>query len=92
MPIKVKHNKCFTISLESTPSTGYSWAAEYDASAIELPHEPEFKLKSTAFGGGGVESFNFCAKKKGETILRMKYQRPWEKVPVETREFRIQIK
>lgn len=91
IPIKVKLNECFTISLESTPATGYSWKAKYDASSIELQKEPQFTLKSNMIGGGGEETFDFYPKKKGETVLKMMYQRPWEKVPAETKEFRIQV-
>jgi inhibitor of cysteine peptidase len=91
IPIMVKLRESFTISLKSNPSTGYSWTAEYDSSAIELPHEKKFMRQSNFIGAGGAELFTFCTKKKGKTTVKMKYQRPWEKMPVETKEFNIQI-
>jgi inhibitor of cysteine peptidase len=91
IPIEVKLNQCFTISLESNPSTGYAWTAEYDFSMIEQHHEQKFKLKSKDIGGGGVELFDFIAKKKGEAILKMKYKRPWERKPVSIKEFTFSV-
>jgi len=91
IPIKVKLNQCFTISLESNPSTGYAWTAEYDSSMLEQSHPQKFKLKSEAIGGDGVELFDFSAKKKGEVILKMKYQREWERKPVSMKEFEVHI-
>jgi inhibitor of cysteine peptidase len=90
-PIKVALNQTFAISLESNPSTGYTWEAEYDTALILLVKPKEFKLRSSNIGGGAEEQFEFQAKEMGETQIKMKYQREWEPAPLQEKVFKVYI-
>lgn len=69
--------KVIIISLESNPSTGYGWTAEFDSKFIRLVKR-EFVHSSNLMGAGGIERFEFEALAKGVTKLRMVYKREWE--------------
>jgi inhibitor of cysteine peptidase len=67
----------FILSLDSNPTTGYAWQAEFDDELLELMGT-NFVLSSDLIGAGGIESFEFRALKKGETEITMVYKRSWE--------------
>lgn len=69
--------KTFIFSLESNPTTGYSWQAEFDLEYLELINK-EFVIDSKAIGAPGVEKYEFLALKQGQTEVTMIYKRPWE--------------
>jgi inhibitor of cysteine peptidase len=92
VPIEVKVGESFTISLESNPTTGYSWEPEFDTSVIEESQPKTFTMASEAIGAGGKESFFFNSKKIGFTLIKMKNQRSWEPKPRETLMFEVNIK
>ena len=85
----------FLIALESNPSTGYSWEAEYDTEMLELVEET-FESDEYAnvhiVGAGGTELFQFKALSKGQTDITFKYKRSWETEVLETRVFTVEIK
>lgn len=91
--LKVSLNKEFTLSLEASPSTGYSWIAIVDESFLKLknktyvayPHPPQI------VGTGGKDNFTFMPLKTGETDLVMQYKRVWEKEVLKEKIFRIII-
>ena len=87
--IKATVGEVFAISLESVPSTGYTWKAEYDSSIIELLKPQKFVSNSSAIGGGGVEIFEFQTKQVGDSKIKMKYQREWETTPREIKIFQV---
>ena len=91
VPIMVKLNQCFTISLESNPTTGYMWNPKYDSSVIEQVQPRKFDSQSSLIGGGGVESFEFCARRSGDTVIEMKYKRVWEETPIRIEKFTVNI-
>jgi inhibitor of cysteine peptidase len=69
----------FTITLDSNPSTGYSWAAEYDENYLSLTSSTyESNADPELVGAGGRERFEFKAIKAGETEITLSYRRPWE--------------
>lgn len=72
----------FSISLDSNPSTGYSWQAKYDQEYFELV-EQKFETSSDLIGAGGKEIFTFKALKSGEKFIDFDYLRTWEKDKVE---------
>jgi len=74
----------FTISLESNPTTGYSWQAEFDTESLELVSE-DFTTDSTLIGAGGVQKFEFMALKQGQVLVTMVYKRPWEDESIDTK-------
>ena len=84
--INIGVNQEFVITLDSNPTTGYSWQETYDETALELvekTYKPGEQAKQGAVGAGGTEHFQFKALKKGETEITMVYVRWWpEKIPV----------
>ena len=89
--LKAGLNKEFTISLESNPSTGYSWVAEADGDFLNLTNHSYIPDEPIIPGSAGKENFSFVPVKIGETNLIMLYKRPWEKDAIEERLFRIII-
>jgi inhibitor of cysteine peptidase len=93
VPIKVRVGESFAISLESNPTTGFTWNAEYDSSVIEESKSRCFISTSKAVGAGGKELFEFQPKRVGSTFIIMKYNRSWEpKAPRKTLTFKVEIK
>ncbi|MCZ7381601.1 MAG: protease inhibitor I42 family protein [Candidatus Methanoperedens sp.] len=90
-PIEVTPGKSFTISFESIPSSGYTWLIEYDSKMIDFHKPKKFVFDPSKIGGIGQEIFEFKAKQPGETQIKAKYQRVWEKAPLEIKIFRIRI-
>jgi predicted secreted protein len=69
----------FEIDLPSNRTTGHDWEANYDKLLIQLSTS-NYKRASHKTGGGGTQSFIFIPCKKGRTLIRMLYKRPWEKI------------
>ena len=90
-PIGVMAGKTFTVSLESNPTTGYSWQPEFDSEYLELVGS-EFKSDSALMGASGIETFEFKALKQGETEITMIYKRPWENESLEKQVIPVDIK
>lgn len=87
--ITVKAGDTLTLTLESNPTTGYSWQVlEIDHAVLVQDGDPEYKQSSGSeglVGAGGTETFRFKVVGKGQTSLGLGYMRPWESVPpVET--------
>lgn len=92
--INLQPGETLTLTLESNPTTGYSWQVlELDNAVLVPEGDPEYKQSSGAeglVGAGGTETFRFKTIGSGETSLSLGYMRPWESVPpVET--FTIQV-
>ncbi|NYT16274.1 MAG: protease inhibitor I42 family protein [Methanomassiliicoccales archaeon] len=86
--ISVRVGELFHISLDSNPSTGYSWAANFEENEVML-EKRTYRTESSLIGGGGKETFTFRSLTKGETTITMKYKRPWEENEIDIRLFRI---
>ncbi len=80
--INAQEGKTFSISLDSNPSTGYSWQAKYDQEYFELVDQ-RFETSSDLIGAGGKEIFIFKALRIGEKFMDFQYLRTWEKDKVE---------
>lgn len=83
-----------TVTLESNPTTGYSWQVmELDKAILVQDGDPEYKQSPGSgglVGAGGTETFRFKAVGSGKTSLELGYMRPWESAPpIET--FTIQV-
>lgn len=92
--INLQPGETLTLTLESNPTTGYSWQVmELDNAVLTQEGDPKYKQSSGAeglVGAGGTETFRFKTIGSGETSLSLGYMRPWESVPpVET--FTIQV-
>jgi len=72
----------FLLSLESNPTTGYAWQAQFDDELLELV-ETKFEASSEAIGAGGIESFEFRVLKGGNSEITMVYGRSWEEGYIE---------
>lgn len=94
--IEVENNGEFLIVLESNPTTGYSWKADFDSEYIELiskdytegPNDPGI------VGAGGADTFKFGALLTGETKITFSYLRSWEENvdPIDKKVYEITIK
>jgi predicted secreted protein len=87
--IAARVGKPFSIALESVATAGYRWMVEMDQDAIELQrrtHEP-----ALAVGGSLKEHFVFVPHKRGEFVIRLKYGRPWEERPHESRDLHVHV-
>jgi inhibitor of cysteine peptidase len=98
--IEVDVGRILVLTLESNPSTGYSWEViEAGGVALEQVEGPLFKIDAEegevpAPGTGGWEIFRFEAKASGETALELVYHRPWEEgvEPLETFSLRVVVR
>lgn len=79
--VTLKTGDVLSITLDSNPSTGYSWKVSQNDPKVLLPlGDPQFSLggKEPMPGAGGTETFQFKALAKGLTPLTLVYVRPWE--------------
>ena len=93
--INAKVNGNFIVELESSPSTGFSWQAEYDTAVLELIEQTYEANKNTgevSIGAGGVDLFKFKALSAGETKITFKYKRSWETEVLEAKVFTVNVK
>ena len=85
----------FTISLESNPTTGYSWqlAKPLDEKIVQLVGSEYVPSKTDLVGAGGEEKWTFLAVKKGSTRVALEYVRSWEEddPAVEEKTFLIRV-
>lgn len=88
--IAVEVGDSFLLSLESNPTTGYAWQAQFDDELLELV-ETKFEPSSEAIGAGGVETFEFRGLKEGDTEITMVYKRSWEEGYMEKVILRVHI-
>ena len=92
--IALQPGDILTVTLESNPTTGYSWQVmELNQGILVQDGDPEYKQSPGSegmVGAGGTETFRFKAVGSGETSLGLGYMRPWESVPpIET--FTLQV-
>jgi len=83
----------FSITLASNPTTGYHWelAAPLDDAVVQQVAS-EYKTSETRMlGTGGQEIWTFKAVSTGQTVISLKYVRPWEKdvAPVKTASYAV---
>ena len=95
--INTNVNAEFTITLESNPTTGYSWKFDYDKTMLNLVNE-EYKADNKAdkqlVGSGGTQFTRFKALKSGSTAVTFSYRRSWEQTSSDNKKqiFNITIK
>lgn len=83
----------FIVVLESNPTTGYRWEADFDESFIKLVQdefEPD-EVEEGMVGVGGKQRFTFEGLKTGETELTLTYKRSWEEDFAEQKVFVVSI-
>ncbi len=87
-------NQEFVIALDSNPTTGYGWEADYDESMLSLvedKYSPDEKAKGLV-GAGGTQYYQFKALKTGKTEITLTYKRSWETEILEQKVFKVDIK
>ena len=78
--IIVTKSQVLAVTLESNPTTGYSWEVnECDQSILRQVGDAVFSPESDLAGSPGVETLRFKAVGTGTTQLSLVYHRPWEK-------------
>jgi inhibitor of cysteine peptidase len=95
--ITAKSGDIFNITLESNPTTGYSWSIEEPFPEILQKVSNEYKPYNTSgniVGSGGTEIWTFKGIAKGNTTLTFQYSRPWEKdvPPIKKELYNISVK
>ncbi len=79
--IEVKKGQSLVISLDSNPTTGYTWelVEQPDGQILQqVGEELEFKPESDRIGAGGTQTIRFDVVGVGQTALKIVYHRPWE--------------
>jgi inhibitor of cysteine peptidase len=89
--ISAQVNKPFTIVLESNPTTGYSWQAEFDPEYLKLSQSRYERPSSSLLGAGGRQVFVFVPRRSGKTVIEMRYKRKWEPAPVKVKRFAVVV-
>lgn len=85
--VELSPGQVVAISLDSNPSTGYSWeAVDLDESILKQDGEPEFEQAPGLVGANGLQTLRFKAVGAGTITLKLVYHRPWETgiAPLET--------
>ncbi|MCX5748785.1 MAG: protease inhibitor I42 family protein [Candidatus Saganbacteria bacterium] len=79
--INVKAGETFTFTLDSNPTTGFSWqvAPPLDRNYLRLMGSVFHRPDTTLTGAPGKETWTFKAVKKGNAFIKMIYARSWEK-------------
>lgn len=94
-PIEVSAGDDFTIELESTPGTGYSWElAEPLPDAIVASLGSDFAHRDDVQPGApGDQSLAFRAVAAGTATISLQYVRPWEEgvAPAKTEQFSVTV-
>jgi inhibitor of cysteine peptidase len=78
--VEVKAGEHIDITLDSNPSTGYTWEVkDLDATMFEQLGDPMFNSSNPGLvGSGGTLTLTFKALKAGSASLKLVYHRPWE--------------
>jgi inhibitor of cysteine peptidase len=93
--IELTNGQTFNITLETNPSTGYSWeVVELNNSIIqkigESVSEPNITEKNMV-GAPVMQTFQFEAINTGQTTLKIVYHRIWEKDVAPEKTFSINL-
>jgi len=91
--IEIGVGKQFIIALDSNPTTGYNWEADFDESFLKLVQD-EFKPAEDKdlVGAGGEQRFTFEGVKKGKTEVTLTYKRSWEEEFSDQKVFVVSVK
>jgi len=83
----------FTVSLKSTPTTGYVWEAQNLPPNLVLLDSQYEKPKGDIKPGSPVtQSFRFKAQAAGDYKITLVRKRSWENRPIETHEVTVTAK
>jgi len=75
-------HQVFTIALSSNPTTGYTWTADFDDTALCLVRQAYIgqatDSETPVAGAGGTQYYQFTPLQAGASEIRFAYARPWE--------------
>lgn len=89
--IQAKLNQPFNITLDSNPTTGYSWTVDFDSYFLTQEKESYVRSRPGLVGSGGQQIFSFTPVRIGKTTISAVYKRPWENIVADERTFSIII-
>jgi inhibitor of cysteine peptidase len=87
--IQAELNESFNITLDSNPTTGYSWTVDFNHKILKGGKESYSKSRPETMGSGGRQIFTFTPIQEGQTEISAVYKRPWEDSAAEERTFRV---
>ena len=81
------------ITLDSNPSTGYSWEYRLEGDSIGLSESRFISDEKDTYlcGAGGKEQFTFEVLRRGTTKIIFEYKRSWEDEQVRTIEYTVTV-
>lgn len=90
--IEIGVGKKFIIALDSNPTTGYNWEADFDEDFLKLVQD-EFKPAEDKdlVGAGGQQRFTFKGVKIGKTKVTLTYKRSWEEGFIDQKVFEVSV-
>ena len=86
----VQVGQSFAIDLEAIPGAGYMWELTRQAEEVELTSQ-EVVAIAKEVGGSSTQRFTLVAHQPGSYSLEFELKRKWEKDPVKTSAFSIQV-
>lgn len=87
--MRVPPGRIITLSLDSNPTTGFSWqlVGIPDKKVLRFVNREYLPLSQDKIGSPGVEKWSFRTLESGQTAIVLEYRRPWEKdIPAAKRE------
>ena len=87
--IKAEMNKSFNITLDSNPTTGYTWTVDFNHKMLNGGENSYGASRPQVMGSSGQQVFTFTPIREGQTEISAVYKRPWEDSVAEERTFRI---
>lgn len=86
----VQSGQKFAIDLEAMPGAGYMWEMIQHPVEVELVSQ-KVVSRSREIGGNSTQRFLIVAHQPGNYSLVFELKRKWEKTPVNTSVFSIQV-
>ena len=78
--ITLRTGDMLNVRLTGNPTTGYNWSVADGSEILKQLGDPEFESAARGLpGAGGKVTIRFRAVKPGKTVLKLAYQRLWEK-------------
>jgi|ERR1022692_610283 predicted secreted protein len=82
--VRAETGQVFEVRLEGVLTSGYQWELDADglADLLELVADDVQPSAPSVAGGSATQAFRFRAIAAGQTMIRFRYRRRWENVPI----------